>query len=159
MPQFTSPRRLAAALFTFVCAITTSNAQSYAVTGAGGRDNVQPRLEIGQLKQDKDAWNLFLLTMSYWQGKGQDDIDSYYKVSAIHGVPFESWDGVEGLAGAQTGYCTHSSPLFPAWHRAYMALYEQAFLKQVKEITGAYPAGEKRDRYQRAAQNLRVPYW
>lgn len=46
-------------------------------------------------------------------------------VSGIHGMPHQSWGGVQPVAGNEdTGYCTHSSVLFPAWHRPYMALYE-----------------------------------
>jgi hypothetical protein len=40
-------------------------------------------------------------------------------------MPHEAWGGVKPVQGSEdTGYCTHSSVLFPTWHRAYMALYE-----------------------------------
>jgi tyrosinase len=40
-------------------------------------------------------------------------------------VPFVTWDGVNPTPGNEnTGYCTHSSILFPTWHRAYLALFE-----------------------------------
>jgi hypothetical protein len=51
--------------------------------------------------------------------------------SGIHGVPFESWNGVGAAPGAnQSGYCTHSSVLFPMWHRPYLVLFEVCSLKQ-----------------------------
>ncbi len=40
----------------------------------------------------------------------------------IHGRPFVAWDGVNGPY--EKGYCTHSSILFPTWHRPYLALFE-----------------------------------
>jgi hypothetical protein len=40
-------------------------------------------------------------------------------------MPHEAWGGVKPVPGSEdTGYCTHSSVLFPTWHRPYMALYE-----------------------------------
>ena len=48
-------------------------------------------------------------------------------MGGIHGLPFEQWQGSGGttaVPGASGGYCTHSSVLFPTWHRPYVALYE-----------------------------------
>lgn len=43
----------------------------------------------------------------------------------MHGAPYISWNGVEAAPGASlSGYCSHSSVLFPTWHRPYLALYE-----------------------------------
>lgn len=40
-------------------------------------------------------------------------------------MPFTTWNGVEPLPGTErSGYCTHSSVLFPTWHRPYLALFE-----------------------------------
>jgi hypothetical protein len=48
----------------------------------------------------------------------------------IHGVPFVTWNGVGPAAGASmSGYCPHSSVLFPTWHRPYLALYEVSSLQ------------------------------
>lgn len=41
----------------------------------------------------------------------------------IHGYPDIPWDGVTG-EDYIVGYCTHSSVLFPTWHRPYLALFE-----------------------------------
>ena len=38
--------------------------------------------------------------------------------------PNVPWDGVLGDNTGAIGYCTHSSILFPTWHRPYVALYE-----------------------------------
>lgn len=43
----------------------------------------------------------------------------------IHGRPFVSWDNVGSAPNmGSNGYCTHTSILFPTWHRPYLALYE-----------------------------------
>ena len=40
----------------------------------------------------------------------------------VHGRPYIPWDNVSGANNE--GYCTHSSILFPPWHRPYLALFE-----------------------------------
>lgn len=51
--------------------------------------------------------------------------------AGIHGLPRAFWDGVkssnkevdpQGWAGE--GYCAHSRPTFPTWHRPYLAMME-----------------------------------
>lgn len=42
----------------------------------------------------------------------------------IHGRPFIPWDGAAQAPGGGGGYCTHSSNLFPTWHRPFLALFE-----------------------------------
>ncbi|KAL9057798.1 MAG: hypothetical protein Q9162_002139 [Coniocarpon cinnabarinum] len=128
-----------------------------AITGATNSQDVQPRLEIRQLQQNADAWNLFLLAMRDFKGMNQNPDDSYYSISGIHGVPNVPWNGVTGNGGG-TGYCTHVSPLFPAWHRAYMALFEQAFVDHVQTIVNQF-SGDDQQRYSAAASTLRFPYW
>ena len=130
---------------------------TYAVTGATNSQTTQPRLEMRTLQQNADQWNLFLLAMQDFKGADQTLIDSYYTIAQIHGVPNVPWDGV-GPNGGGTGYCTHVSPLFPAWHRAYMALFEQAFINHVNIIVSQFQ-GADQQRYAQAAATLRVPYW
>ena len=126
---------------------------TFAISGANAPD-VQPRLEVRQLQQNPTAWNLFLLAMRDFKGMDQAPIDSYYTISEIHGVPNVPWDNVGGNGGG-LGYCTHVSPLFPSWHRAYLALFEQAFYDHVQTIAGQFGTPD----YQDAARNLRFPYW
>ena len=60
----------------------------------------------------------------------QNDRQSFFQISSIHGAPFAPWDGViYNPATADDvnkwgGYCTHESVLFPTWHRPYMSLFE-----------------------------------
>lgn len=133
-------------------------------TGANGMgDNqVHPRLEISDLSANRpNQWSLYIQTMAKWQQASQSDPTGYFGISSIHGVPRQSWDGVgqcDSCAGAD-GYCPHDSVLFPAWHRTYMALYEQEFLNVANQIASSYPAGSQRDAMMAAAQTMRIPYW
>ncbi|KAH6890579.1 hypothetical protein B0T10DRAFT_596680 [Thelonectria olida] len=68
------------------------------------------RLEIRQMKADTYKWDLFVLSMSMFQSASQDDPMSWYKVAGIHGVPYESWNGVEAIPGAnQSGLFTNET--------------------------------------------------
>lgn len=131
---------------------------TYAITGATNSPTTQTRLEIRQLQANADQWNLFLLAMQDFKGADQAPIDSYYMISEIHGVPNVPWDGVGNDGGGTQGYCTHLSPLFPAWHRAYMALFEQAFINHVNIVVNSFQ-GADHDRYAAAASTIRFPYW
>ncbi|KAH7002086.1 hypothetical protein EDB80DRAFT_808962, partial [Ilyonectria destructans] len=118
------------------------------------------RPEIRQMKADPYKWDLFILALSMIQYVSQDDPTSWYQIAGIHGVPFQSWNGVEPVAGAnQSGYCPHSSVLFPTWHRPYLALFEQEIHRTVNIIANMFPNGTERQAYQQAATDFRIPYW
>jgi tyrosinase len=55
--------------------------QTVAITGIN-TFGVQPRLEIRQLQQNADQWNIFLLGMRRFQQTNQSDLTSYYQVRA-----------------------------------------------------------------------------
>lgn len=134
---------------------------TFAITGVTG-SGTQPRLEIRTLKKNANQWNLYLLTLQAWKSQSQSDPTSYYGVAGIHGVPNQEWDGVAWNSNAQgaVGYCTHSSILFPTWHRAYMTLFEQQFYSVMQSVVDTFPAGSaQRTKYTKAAKNFRVPYW
>jgi tyrosinase len=133
---------------------------TFAITGITGT-GTRPRLEIRQIQKNVDQWNLYLLTLQAWKSQSQSNPLSYYGVAGIHGVPNQAWDGVganPNAAGA-VGYCTHSSILFPSWHRAYLALFEQQFYSVMLNVVQQFPAGKKRQKYAKAASTFRVPYW
>ncbi|KAL2158078.1 hypothetical protein VTH06DRAFT_4888 [Thermothelomyces fergusii] len=120
---------------------------------------IQVRQEVRQLEQDHDLWTLYILGLSMLQSTSQGSPVSYYGLAGIHGMPHQPWAGVQPVPGNEnTGYCTHSSPLFPTWHRAYMALYEQVLYDLIQMIATFWPDGE-RQRYERAARRFRIPYW
>ncbi|KAF2690201.1 Di-copper centre-containing protein [Lentithecium fluviatile CBS 122367] len=133
----------------------------YAVTGATG--GVFPRLEIRELqKKGGEMWNLFLLALAEFQAMDQTIIDSYYQIAGIHGMPWASWDGVEGTTEGKNdwnrGYCPHAQVLFGTWHRPYLVLFEQKLQSVAKAIANRFPTASKAT-YQDAATKLRIPFW
>jgi tyrosinase len=104
-----------------------------------------------------DQWNLYLLGLKDFQEVDQLDPLSYYQIAGIHGLPYRPWNGVEG--NQVTGYCTHSSILFPTWHRPYLALFEQVLHAHVLKKASEFPESQGRARYEAAAREFRMPYW
>ena len=121
---------------------------------------VQPRLEIRQLEQDADQWNIFLLGLLRFQQTNQSNMTSYYQIAGIHGRPYIAWDGVPAAEGIDSpGYCHHVLNLFLTWHRAYLALFEQTLYQHVVDAVNEFPTGAQRQRYAAAALSWRFPYW
>jgi len=83
-----------------------------------------PRLEIRQLRNNADQWNLYLLGMERFMSKSKDDKLGYYQISGIHGRPFQSWNNFPTPLVNQAGFCPHAQTLFGSWHRPYLAIYE-----------------------------------
>jgi tyrosinase len=113
----------------------------------------------------------------------------------IHGKPFIPWDGVrpdestiirkdleivdgrlEHQPNPASGYCSHSSNLFPTWHRelphlelfssaailtnspgAYLAMLEQTIYLKMVEIAEGYPEPYRRQ-YLEATASFGLPY-
>lgn len=50
------------------------------------------------------------------------------------------------------------APLFPTWHRPYVALYEQLLVSHFDTIIGKY-SGSVSDSLRASAQKWRLPYW
>ncbi|KAK4997599.1 hypothetical protein LTR66_003012 [Elasticomyces elasticus] len=135
-----------------------SSESVFAITGVAGL-GIQPRLEIRQLQQNADQWNLYLLGLQRMQQLDQSDKLSYYQIAGIHGRPFIAWDGVQAAPGAGGGYCTHVSNLFLPWHRPYLALYEQVLHSMIMAVANEFSAGSERQKYAAAALTWRQPYW
>jgi tyrosinase len=118
----------------------------FVVTGAsGGSPN---RLEINDLVNNEKFFSLYIQALRRSNIKlshqivglnflseamctcDQDDIQSYFAVAGIHGLPSEPWNGATGdppfdpTTVQWGGYCTHGSVLFPTWHRPYLMLFE-----------------------------------
>lgn len=138
-------------------------AGSVFITGAKGfGDNeVHSRLEVSDLAANRpNQWTLFIGGMRRWMDGNSANSTGYYAIAGIHGVPRTSWNGVGQCSSCSDadGYCCHDSVLFPAWHRTYMALYEQEFLKIACELAGEY-TGTKRQTMVDACSTMRFPYW
>lgn len=109
--------------------------------------------------QDPEMMTLYILGMERLQSIDESDPLSWYQIGGIHGRPYTPYDPAPGSTQRKNGgYCTHSSPLFPVWHRPYLALFEQALAKHVKDIANEYPAAQKQ-KYVTAAEKFRIPYW
>jgi len=137
-------------------------AGSIVVTGArnGGGGGVQPRLEVHELQKNADQWNIYLLALESFKAMDANDAMSYYAIAGIHGRPFSEYNGAKRCEGCvETGYCTHASTLFPTWHRAYVALFEQSLQNNAVTVAWSFKEGKDRDRYLKAATTLRAPYW
>lgn len=73
---------------------------------------------------------------------------------------YQRWAGVHGLP--LPAYCTHNSPLFLAWHRAYLYFFEKALQDVVPGVTlpwwdwtlGHLPPAYERRRVERRANPL-----
>ena len=148
-------------LISFALSTVSTYAATFPVTGATG--GVHPRLEIRDLHNDYDTYNLFMLAMHRWYQSNQSLADSYYGIAGIHGVPNKPWDGVqanpESQAEGAVGYCGHTSILFPTWHRAYTTLFEQVFQKQVQAVVNEWPSGAYKTKLQGIASTMRFPYF
>ncbi|KAI1611775.1 hypothetical protein EDD36DRAFT_496654 [Exophiala viscosa] len=145
------------------------------------------RKEIDEFIKDTECFNLYLLALIDLQRlpgtRGEEYFGtrrprwnaafSYFQMAGIHGKPFHPWDGLsqEDLGirkqegkdamnqpSIQAGYCSHSSDLFPTWHRAYLAMYEQSLFLQMVNIARAFPP-QYQKRYLDACEDFGIPYW
>ncbi|KAF2705035.1 Di-copper centre-containing protein [Pleomassaria siparia CBS 279.74] len=132
------------------------------VTGLGSKDaqrHVHIRHDIHHLKKDfPDQWNLYLLGLRAFQDSEQTSPISYYEIAGIHGRPYKVWQDAQGLPDKMGGYCPHKNSLFLAWHRPYVALFEQEMYRIIQEIASRSPP-QLRDRFTSAATSFRLPYW
>ncbi|PVF95429.1 Di-copper centre-containing protein [Serendipita vermifera] len=119
--------------------------------------NLVARQEIRTFAQDPELMELYLLGLERFQKVDQTDPLSWFQIAGIHGRPYIAYDGAAGV-GNLGGYCTHSSILFPPWHRPYLALFEQTLAKHVADIANEYQ-GDQKQKYVNAAQRFRTPYW
>ncbi|KAL1637014.1 hypothetical protein SLS58_009540 [Diplodia intermedia] len=162
-----------------MASITNAQSQGRVAGLASAVPNGQPipqRLEIDDLVNDPDAFNLFLLALESIQkdkykgitqpaamqdkkqGQWQDRM-SYFEIAGIHGLPNRPWDNVQSKTmfadQLEIGYCTHGSILFPTWHRPYLAMMEQTIFEAMREIAKLF----NDPKYEKAARTFRLPYW
>ena len=134
------------------------NGSTIAIKGAAA-GGVNWRKEINSLQQDADTWNIYLLALQKFQSMDSSDPMSWFQIAGIHGQPYVTWDGVDQCSNCTaSGYCTHSSTLFPTWHRGYMALFEQSLTTNAMAAANEF-SGDDQTKYVAAATALRAPYW
>ncbi|KAK1227951.1 hypothetical protein PQX77_008996 [Marasmius sp. AFHP31] len=128
----------------------------YVVKGPQGVAN---RLEINDFIKNKAHFSLYVQALQKLQQKDQNEVDSFFQIGGIHGLPAAEWDPPRGPNEEKQweGYCTHGDVLFPTWHRPYMILMEQAIQGEAMKIAETYTF--EKERFKEAALNLRQPYW
>jgi tyrosinase len=152
-------------------AVLQKRADKITITGAGGNGSY-PRLEIRDLQQNADQWNLYLLAMESFKAKPRNDPMSFYQIAGktrsrkpsqllltgigVHGRPFVPWNDQPLLNPA--GNCPHAHPLFGSWHRPYLAIYEQALYLNAAEVVESFPANEQ-EKWRTVLTTLRMPYF
>jgi tyrosinase len=94
-----------------------------------------PRLEIRQLRNNADQWNLYLLGMERFKNKDKNDRLGFYQIAGIHGRPFVTYDGFPTPLLNDAGFCPHGNVMFGSWHRPYLALYEVSVISLTLEFT------------------------
>ncbi|KAJ7480969.1 common central domain of tyrosinase-domain-containing protein, partial [Mycena latifolia] len=137
----------------------------YIITGAKGEIAPQGaaapnRIEIHDFVKIEDQFSLYIQALQHIYGQKQPDVDSFFSIAGIHGLPYQTWDksGQKPVdPEASEGYCTHGNVLFPTWHRPYMLLFEQALQRAAIAIAATYSVDQ--DRFKAAALELRQPYW
>ncbi|KAJ6502787.1 tyrosinase [Mycena vitilis] len=137
----------------------------YIVIGAKGGSLPQGvaapnRIEINDFVKIEDQFSLYIQALQHMYAQKQEDVDSFFAIAGIHGLPYQPWDG----SGAKPvdpqgweGYCTHGNVLFPTFHRPYVLLFEQALQTAAIGIAATYTVDQ--ERFKQAAASLRQPYW
>ncbi|MCJ1384871.1 hypothetical protein MMC17_007989 [Xylographa soralifera] len=116
------------------------------------------RQEFSTFQNAGPAFDLYIQALQQLAQTNQSSMLSYYGVAGIHGYPNVPWDGVLGDNTGAIGYCTHTSILFPTWHRPYVALYEQLLHANAQSIAASYNSTNGAT-YRAAAETFRIPYW
>ncbi|KAI0330497.1 tyrosinase [Cubamyces sp. BRFM 1775] len=116
------------------------------------------RMEINDFVKDEKMFSLYIQALQAMMDTPQDEPDSFFQIAGIHGLPYVSWNGVGEESSAEAaGYCTHSSVLFPTWHRPYVSLFEQIIQKHAIRIAEQYVTDVCC--WRKAAEDVRQPYW
>ncbi|PRW59760.1 tyrosinase superfamily [Chlorella sorokiniana] len=119
--------------------------------------------------------SLFLQALAAMQATPWQDVESYFQLAAIHGIPYMAYDGavnpespyVEGqefLVSGESysrdgGYCPHLRVTFPTWHRAQLLSFEAVVRKRALEIAQSYAHRTDAAQWCAAAHQLALPYF
>ena len=128
----------------------------------GCRGGVADRRNIIELQEnDPDIFDMFVRAMRDLQDDMENEDTSYYQVAGIHGFPYVGWQEDEDFTPPNPGrgYCTHGSAIFTTWHRPYLLLQEQLLCEKARDIAGAANGTYGAQRWQDAAERVRLPYW
>ncbi|KAJ5812716.1 Di-copper centre-containing protein [Penicillium robsamsonii] len=116
-----------------------------------------------QVKGNRMQLTLFMEALALIQKRSLDDLDSYFRLAAIHSAPWCTWDGVEQphVDGPDEirGYCVHNNYTFPTWHRVYLMLYERVLYDAMYEWINKTVPEPNKDTWKKEADEWRLPYW
>ncbi|KAJ7501106.1 hypothetical protein B0H11DRAFT_2224937 [Mycena galericulata] len=137
----------------------------YIITGAIG--GIPPlgaaapnRVEIHDFVKIPDQFSLYTQALQQIYSQNQSDVDSFFSIAGIEGMPFREWDG-SGDKSVDTngweGYSNHCNVLFPTWNRLHVLLFEQALQNAAITIAATYTVNQTQ--FKEAALALRQPYW
>ncbi|KAI0887997.1 Di-copper centre-containing protein [Annulohypoxylon maeteangense] len=131
-------------------------------TGINNRTGEWPaRWEINALEHEGGPrWDLYIQGLAALQNKTEADELSHFSLAGIHGMPYAPYNGVGPVPGGSgRGFCPHGEGQFVAWHRAYLALYEQILGSEIRRIAAQYNTSYRNFTYREAARTFRLPYW
>ncbi|OAQ57685.1 tyrosinase [Pochonia chlamydosporia 170] len=140
--------------------VTSVLAARVPVTGAEVTNSGTPlRRNVDELSNSGAPWDLFILALNAMNDADVQNDTSFFQIAGIHGWPYKEWNdaGSENSTDS-AGYCPHNENIFVAWHRPYMALFEQELVRQARLIADMYPEPNRQE-YRAAAENLRLPFW
>ncbi|KAJ3401510.1 hypothetical protein HDU80_005954 [Chytriomyces hyalinus] len=123
-------------------------------------DAVYSRQEVHDFFDPKNirAYSLFLQAFHHIKTLPETDPRSFAAIATIHGAPI-SWpyDNYPGPKGDR-GYCKHVDPLFPLWHRPYIALIESVIIEIATTVI-APSYTQNTTEWVALAKTIRFPYW
>ncbi|KAI0377011.1 Di-copper centre-containing protein [Hypomontagnella monticulosa] len=131
-------------------------------TGFNNRTGKYPaRWEINSLQAEGGPrWDLYIQGLAALQKKTETDEQSHFGIAGIHGMPYAPYNGVGPVPGGSGGgFCPHGETQFIAWHRTYVALYEQTLGSEIQHIASDYGRHRNASAYREAALTFRLPYW
>ncbi|XDG05753.1 hypothetical protein ABKA04_005368 [Annulohypoxylon sp. FPYF3050] len=120
------------------------------------------RWEINALEHEGGPrWDLYIQGLAALQEKTETDKRSHFSLAGIHGMPYIPYNGFLPFLLRQSFVAnTRKEGQFVAWHRPYLALYEQILGREIQLIAARYNTSHRNSSvYREAAQAFRLPYW
>ncbi|RGP69879.1 di-copper centre-containing [Fusarium longipes] len=148
---------------------------SLPITGIKAGNKVYPRQEINEWAANNPIQlSLYIRALQIFQAIPFDQVNSYFQVAGIHGLPAIPWDNdpapieatesffTDGTSGpdiTKEFYCPHNTLLFPSWHRVYVLLFEQLLWQIMNEKIVPQVPNDQQGLWQNMANSWRLPYW
>ena len=98
---------------------------------------LRERKEIDDIIDRVDMTNIFMTALDGLMREDWRDPFSFFQIAGIHREPWTAWNRIQpgnDSENLQAGYCSHSSILFPTWHRAYLMMLEQSIYLRMVDL-------------------------